>query len=215
MMHFVEAVSGAGVSLSTLRGWAAAINRVHLEAGLSPPGEDPAMAMFLRGLRRAMPRQPPATPISALRIEDLRTVCRYLDAAAVDAVAVRDRALLTLCQRGLNDAEIAGLTWEAVTITARTATISVTPTDHGDGRPLRLKTISDAATCPVKALRDWQTIVGCTGPVFTLVDRFGHQSDGSLDAKAVLRIRRSRRTSLGVGGKCSSSGSRAPSAAMN
>ncbi len=205
MMHFVEAVSGAGVSLSTLRGWAAAINRVHLEAGLSPPGEDPAMAMFLRGLRRAMPRQPPATPISALRIEDLRTVCRYLDAAAVDAIEVRDRALLTLCQRGLNDAEIACLTWEAVTITARTATISVAPTGPRGGRLVRLRTISDAATCPVKALRDWQTIVGRTaGPVFTLVDRFGHQSNGPLDAKAVLRIRRSRRTSLGVGGKWAS-----------
>jgi integrase len=205
MMHFVEAVADSGVSLSTLRGWAAAINRVHLEAGLSPPGEDPAMAMFLRGLSRAMPRQPPATPISALRIDALRTVCRYLDAAAVNAIEVRDRALLTLCQCGLNDAEIAYLTWEGVTLTARTAKISVGPTGRRGGRSVRLKSTSDPATCPVKALREWQTIVGrLPGPVFTLVDRLGHQTGGPLNAEAVRRIRRSRRTSLGVGGRWAS-----------
>ena len=51
MMFLADAADGhAPLSLSTLRGRIAAINRVHVEAGHPAPGDDPAMAMLMRGL---------------------------------------------------------------------------------------------------------------------------------------------------------------------
>lgn len=202
MMHFAQAASVQGVALSTLRGWSAAINRVHLEAGLPSPGDDPAMTMFLRGLSRAVPRSATGPPISALRIEGLREVCRHLDRIAVDPVEVRDRALLTLNAAGLNDAEIGRLRWSGTQIAPKAVILEVRAAGTEAPKFVRLTASKNTNACPVRSIISWHEVAGDDpDPMFTLVDHHGHRSDQPFDAKAVRRIRRSRRNSLGHGGR--------------
>ena len=56
-----------------------------------PPGDDPAMTMFLRTLRRVAPPRTPADQVTALRIGLLRAACRTLDAYPVNPVELRDK----------------------------------------------------------------------------------------------------------------------------
>ena len=66
------------------------------------------MAMFMRGISRVA--TPPANrQVAALRIADLRTVCRHLQALETKPSIVRDRAILALSLAGLTDGAIARL----------------------------------------------------------------------------------------------------------
>ena len=115
VMLYLADASADGAALGTIRGWAAAVNRVHLEAGHRSPGEDPAMAMFMRGISRVA-TQPAHRPVAALRIADLRTVCRHLQTLETKPAIIRDRAILALSGAGLSDGAIARLQWADVTI---------------------------------------------------------------------------------------------------
>ena len=84
VMLYLAETAGEGVALGTLRGWMAALNRVHLEAGESPPGDDPGMSIYLRGLSRLAGRRR-CENVSALRIALLRQVCEVLDPTGVPA----------------------------------------------------------------------------------------------------------------------------------
>lgn len=79
MMFLADHVGEHGAAIGTLRSYMAAINRVHVEAGLMPPGDDPAMTMYLRSLRKVVAPRDPGSQVSALKIGPLREVCRYLD----------------------------------------------------------------------------------------------------------------------------------------
>lgn len=112
MLFLAEHGTGPdAVSLATLRGWLSAINRVHLEAGERPCSEDPGMKLFLRGLSRRTPARRAADPVKALRISDLRVMCRHLAGGASDPVAIRDQAMLVLFGHGVSAAEMAHLRW--------------------------------------------------------------------------------------------------------
>src|SRR4051794_8443841 len=55
MLYLSDGADGpTPCSLSTLRGRAAAINRIHVEAGFRPPGDDPGMSLLMRGLGRTL-----------------------------------------------------------------------------------------------------------------------------------------------------------------
>jgi len=82
-----------GAALATLRGWVAAINRIHVEAGLPRPGDDPAMTMFLHTLRRVAAPRTPADQVTALRIGFLREACRTLDAYPMNPIELRDKVV--------------------------------------------------------------------------------------------------------------------------
>ena len=123
MLYLADASTG-GAALGSIRGWAAAINRVHLEAGYPPPGDDPAMSMFMRGISRVA-TQPVIRQVAALRIADLRAVCRYLQAMERKSSLVRDRAIFALSAAGLGDGAIARLHWHDVTMRPKGASIFV------------------------------------------------------------------------------------------
>ena len=157
MLYLGEAAAG-GAALGTVRGWAAAVNRMHLEAGHPPPSEDPAMAMFMRGISRVA--TPPANrQVAALRIGDLRTVCRHLQALETKPSIVRDRAILALSLAGLTDGAIARLEWGDVAIRPDGASIYIR--DNGRGahaRTLDGTRLADPAQCWVDALASWRSV---------------------------------------------------------
>lgn len=204
MLYLTDAIEDTeGLALSTLRGWVAAINRIHVEAGLAPPGDDPAMTMFLRTLHRVMGPQPSAEQISALRISDLRTVCRALDAISADPIEVRDRALLALHRVGVGDGEMARLCWSDISIMAGHADLLlVSPRSDRPDRRVRLKASRNKTQCPLEALNQWRSLAGTSIPwVFTLTDHNATRTDKGWDSRAIRRIRIARLASLGPPGR--------------
>lgn len=197
MLYLADSAGDDGAALSTLRGWMAAINRVHVEAGLPAPGDDPAMTLFLRGMSRKA-KGPRVRKVSALRIADLRIVCRSLDATAMTPVDARDRSVLVLHRQGLDDGAIARLDWDDIVIGPRTARVRVrAPRTSVPEKVLTLRRQRDASTCPVRALEDWREVAGEWPPVtFSKVLPSGARSELRLSAQNVGRIRQSRLNAL-------------------
>lgn len=160
MMFLADAADGdAPLSLSTLRGRTAAINRVHLEAGHQAPGDDPAMAMLMRGLGRAVDRSPRADPISALRISDLREVLRAMQ--DVDPRLARDRALLALLEARITPEDMSRLRWDDVAV--RGTGLRLRLRDRPSRPPSRSRQVAalaDDAACPVAAVLAWRALAG-------------------------------------------------------
>ncbi len=184
-------------SLSTLRGRAAAVNRVHIECDLPPPGDDPALAMLMRGLSRSVPSRPPEDPVRALRIEELRQVCRTFDRP--DPVVVRDAALLRLRLAGVPPGALSRLRWRDVRW--RDDGIDVGTRTALNGEPsswLRVPDNPNPALAARPALARWQAIAGPHPPlVFTLVDRQGRRDPRGLRPYGVNRVIATRLDSLG------------------
>lgn len=201
MLYLADAAGEGpdGAALATLRGWVAAINRLHVEAGFAPPGDDPAMAMFLRTLRRVAPPRTPGEQVTALRIGFLREVCRRLDDCPADPVELRDKVVLCLHRAGLSDGAIARLRWEDVVLSARRAVIRVeSPRAGRSGRSVRIGSHPNGSLCAVSALQEWRNRSGATAVwVVTPVDKHGTRDDRPWRAKPVFSIRKSRRQSLG------------------
>lgn len=201
MLYLADAAGerSDGAALATLRGWVAAINRLHVEAGYAPPGDDPAMAMFLRTLRRVAPPRSPSEQVTALRIGFLREVCRRLDDCPADPVELRDRVVLCLHRAGLSDGAIARLRWEDVVLSTRRVVIRVESARAGhSGHSVRIGAHRNRSLCAVSAFQQWRDVSGATAEwVVTPVDRHGAREDRPWRAKPVFSIRRSRRESLG------------------
>lgn len=198
MFFLMERVRGEqALSLSTLRGWVAAINRIHLEAGYPPPGDDPAMTMFLRGLRRSIEPRAPEEPIKALRIADLREICRALDRSTVDPVMVRDKAILVLHGSGLSARQLARLRWEDVRLAESRLQLRLNR-DMGP-RSLHLASakVPSGSVPPAKAMSDWQAIAGsASGHCFIRIDAQGRSQQKGLRPSEITRIVTTRLASL-------------------
>jgi integrase len=189
-----------GAALSTLRGWVAAVNRVHAEAGLPAPGADPIMATYLKGLSRMLPSRARPEPISALRIADLRRVCRTIDATAIDPTELRDRALLALHAAGIRYGEMSRLEWSHVKINPRSLRVYVTPIPgHIKEHTVTVRAVDDERACPVLAVREWARMSGQDGQVFRLIES-GALTDHSLRPQGIRRVRETRLQALGHGG---------------
>ena len=67
MLYLTTTAGTKAYSLPTIRGWVAAINRVHIEAGVTAPGIDPGVTLLMRGLSRSRRDRRPPPPMSALR----------------------------------------------------------------------------------------------------------------------------------------------------
>lgn len=200
MLYLADAVGGErGAALATLRGWLAAINRIHVEAGMRPPGDDPAMTMYLRTLRTVAPPRTHAEEVSALRIGPLREVCRALDAIDIDAIEVRDKALLCLHRAGVGDGEMARLRWQDVTLTASRASLLLrSPRPDRQGRTVHIQQQSDPDLCGVASLERWREVSGAEAEwVVTRTDRRGGREDREWRSRAIFSIRKSRKESLG------------------
>ena len=208
MLYLSDAIDSNGNALSTLRGYAAAIARVHLEAGLPSPSADPGMRLFLRGLSRMSPPAKRVTPISALRITALREVCAAIDRDALDIKEVRDRALFGLIGAGMMPAQISRLRWGDVSLQSESPTVTVRPTGaKRSPRAMRipivipLRAMDGDGACPVNALRTWMDrTVGATppddGPVFVKIVG-GELTREALPLRRVVQVIQSRGRSLG------------------
>ena len=202
MLYLADATGGRGYALSTVRSWMAAINRVHLEAGFAPLSQHPAMGMFLRGLSRQVPRRSTPTRMSALRIDDLRAMCRALDAGTTDFRTLRDRALLCLHALGLSDGEISRLVWADVHMSERSLSVEVSKPRPGR----RWKVVTAQARHPLggSALGAMLALGahtrgaadGGTRPVFTSVPTASRSGVEPLSHHGVFLVRKARLDSL-------------------
>ncbi|GAB3781537.1 hypothetical protein GCM10027601_10950 [Nocardioides ungokensis] len=207
MLYLSAATQDGGFALSTLRGWMAAINRVHLEAGLPPPGQHPAMGMFLRGLSRQLPHRAAAPQMSALRIDGVRAICKALEVETTDFRTLRDRALLCLHALGLGDGEISRLSWDDIHLSRHALRIHVRsprpgrPSHHVEVRAGHsLGDVSIAALRALEAHTRGPAHDG-TWPVFTPAPTTARSGCDALSPKGVFQVRKSRLTSLGAGGE--------------
>lgn len=154
------------------------------------------MTTFMRGISRVTR---PGVPmqISALRIGDLRTVCRHLQTQEVAPVDVRDRALLALSARGMSDGAISRLMWSDVTIAPQSISVRIARAGHATTDTLlELRRQKRRASCPVDAIIRWRAVAEGRGPVFTGVGRPDLVHHG-LSPKGVFSVRRSRLTAIG------------------
>jgi integrase len=181
-------------SLGTLRGRVSAINRVHLESDQPVPGDSPALAMVMRGLSRCAPPTPASTPMSALRIDELRQICAHL--RHPDPIAARDAALLHLAHVGVAPADIARLRWQDLTFDSRGVRLALRQALNRE--PDRIVHLAGTgASSPAATLSRWHALATSHPPlVFTRVDRHGRRSEGGLAKFGVERVLAQRTASL-------------------
>ncbi|WP_146207338.1 tyrosine-type recombinase/integrase [Nocardioides silvaticus] len=206
MLYLAAAGNANGASLNTLRGWAAAIRRIHEEAGLASPTDDPAMRMFLRGLSRQIPPREKPMQISALRINGLREVIRTLDARSRDVREVRDRAVLGVIEAGAIVNRMRMLNWSEVQIDRNAVTVTLLPVERTSKSPVVVRAVAradDHAACPVVAMAAWRDLSATAdddGAVFTTVE--GQQATQKrLGVREIGRIKRTRLDALAGEGK--------------
>lgn len=183
-------------ALNTLRGRVAAINKVHAESDLPVPGDDPVLALMMRGLSRAVPQPGAHDGIAALRIADLRDVLRHL--AHPDPVVVRDAALLHLWACGIGVGQLSRLRWSDVQLFDTHAESSLRTAYHREPDPaVRIDRGDDAKSCPVQALLRWREMAG-TAPeqVFSAVDREGRRHPRHMSSSHLRRVIDTRLESL-------------------
>lgn len=185
-------------ALGTLRGRMAAINKVHVESDLPAPGDDPLMALMMRGLSRTVAAPPRHDVISAMRIADLRDICRSL--SHPNPLVVRDSALLRLWAAGLNAGQLSRLRWSDVTVHPDDIELALRSAwQRAPDAWNRLERQTDPRDCPVRALLQWRELGGTTpDQVFTAVERGGHRYPRMLSRYEVQRIVDTRLDSLGA-----------------
>lgn len=188
-------------SLNTLRGYSAAVGRVHREAGQRAPNDSPLLSQFMRALSRHTEIQPPR-PIQtgALRISEVRQIMRHLDTLIVDARAVRDAAILALHAVSLGDRQIERATWgdfcfdDDASATVRIRSVRA----GGEDRTLLLCPNVEEEKTAIERLLAWRALIGddAAAPVFVAVDAGGATAGAALSHRAVFKVRQSRLTSL-------------------
>lgn len=205
-MLYLADQAGHDRSVSTLRGMAAAINRIHLEAGETPPGTGPSTRVFWRGLARAAPTRN-ARQITALRINGLRTICRTIDATGPDPVEIRDRAILGLFLAGATGTEIANARWEDLRQHGPVLTGTLRPNRQRPSTreitvvPSIQEQDEFGCSCPVAAVEAWRSHLLETGEtprgyLFPFLD-VRCTTPKPLDSNTVKKVRRQRLATLG------------------
>jgi integrase len=187
-------------ALGTVRGRVSAINRMHAEADLPVPGDDPALRLMMRGLSRTVARPPVSENTAALRLAELRDILVRLDAP--DPAQLRDSALLHLHAAGVSPGNLARLRWDNVTLYDDHVRLDLRPAYHRTAdETVRLAAAEETRACPVTALRRWRDVAGSEpAQVFSGVDRHGRRHAGVMTAYALGRIITTRVESLAGSG---------------
>jgi len=184
-------------SRGTLDRQLAAIGRAHRAADHAWDTQHPA----IRAVLRAAPRGTRARRLTPGQMRHLAMAC------GSDLAGLRDRALLLLhLAAGLRRGEAVGLDAEHVRSTPAGLHLLLVPPEgeEGEQAPPVERAVApgtDAATCPVRALRAWLDASACRhGPVFRKVDRWGHVEHERLRIDEVRRIllRRAGKAKLGL-----------------
>jgi site-specific recombinase XerD len=169
------------------------INQAHRAAGHfdSPAStRNPLIGATLKGIRRTLGvAQKVKTPLVADGVRSLVT------ASPANLLGLRDRALILIGYAGgFRRSSLAMI--EVSDIADRADGIGITlqksKTDQeGVGRVVPIPFGTQAATCPVSALRAWLAAAGIThGPVFRGVDRHGRVSAHGLNPDSIARLLR-------------------------
>lgn len=174
--------------VSTVTRRLSAISVAHHLAGFVSPSEAAEVRALMAGLRRARGTMPDRR--RPLMAEQLEIVLKHLPPGAL---GLRDRALLLVGFAGaFRRSELVGLDWEDCEFVEQGVVIRLrrAKTDQeGEGRRIGIPYRPKRASCPVRALREWQEHGGWeTGPVFRPVNRHGDVEERRLSDKAVARI---------------------------
>jgi len=148
---------------ATLARRLAAVNAAHRAAGARAPGDDPAVAATMRGIRAT--RRQPRRRAKPVGLEQLRTVLGAIDRAQWPAgvIGARDTAILLLGFAGaLRRSELAALRLADVELTdgALTLRIRSSKTDQqGEGHTVGYPRGTRRDTCAGCAVLDWAAIL--------------------------------------------------------
>lgn len=184
---------------STIRRRAAAITRVHRNAGHPSPLWDPRVTVILEGIARSNKDRRPNKKVALLR-DPLVSVVAQIDTSAT--VGLRDRALLLVgFALGLRRSELVALQVEDLTAGPDGLSVMIrsSKTDQqGHGHTLLLVHATGGHPCPVLALREWLAAAQIsTGAVFRRVTRTGAVSS-PLSAPSVGLIVKRRVAQAGL-----------------
>jgi integrase len=170
----------------------------HRAAGYASPTEHGVVRAVVSGLRRQLgvaQHQKTALEIDALRV--------VLARVPGDARELRDRTLLLLgWAAALRRSELAALVVSDLRFEPDGLIIELrsSKTDQeAAGEAVAVSFGAVAATCPVRALRSWLTVVGDRGAVVRRIDRHGNIGS-NLTATAIASIIRARTAAAGISG---------------
>jgi integrase len=156
---------------NTLSRRLAAISQLHSQAGFESPTRAWAVKQFLQGLRRELGVAP--TRKSPVLVDDLKEILRHVPDSLLGK---RDRALLLLGFSGaFRRSELVALNVDDLDRTREGLVVHIrrSKTDQeSEGRKIGIPQGSEEATCPIRALEEWQAAANITaGPLFRCVNR--------------------------------------------
>ena len=186
------------VSVSSLEQELAAIVAAHRAARLASPGEDPAVRLVWRGIRRTYgaPARGKA-PVGVLEL------ARMADALGPGPSGIRDRAILLLGFAGaLRRSELVTLDVEDLTPMPDGYALLIrrSKTDgEGGGQRIGIPNGRRPGTCPVRAVRAWLQLADITtGAIFRPVDRHGRIGPDRLSGRAVAEVVKRAARAIGL-----------------
>lgn len=186
---FITDLELHGAKAATINRKLTSISVHHREAGHDSPRKSILVEKALKGIRRNISTaQAKKTPT---RTDDLRALVATLDTSRL--IGLRDRALLVVGFAGaFRRSELVAFDVAHFEERGRWlhALVAKSKTDQeGKGQKVVLAAGEDAATCPLRALRDWRAAAGIDeGPVFRPVTKGGAVKPDRLSAKAVARV---------------------------
>jgi integrase len=195
---YVTSMARRGRTVATIRRHAAAIARVHRQAGYLPPTSDPACLTVLEGIARVHGAAP--NKKTALLRDPLLEMVDRIDTST--NTGLRDRALLLVgFALGLRRSELVAIRVEDLSPSPDGLTVRIgrSKTDQQSrGHELLLVYGQSPNPCPVRALRAWldaSQII--SGQVFRRVTRTGAVSS-PLQPEAVATIIKRRAKAAGL-----------------
>lgn len=159
--------TGTGLAYSTINQRLAAVNKAHVAAGYSAPGEDPRVEQVMRGISNSIGTRPEHQK----RPLDVGLLAAGIAALRAPTYAqLRDRAaLVTLRHPDSAFGTVARLDWSAIEISAIGVELVMPPA--GRNRPERVVHLASSGTpaCPAQAFAELFDACGAPsgGPVFT------------------------------------------------
>jgi integrase len=194
VVGYLTYVADAGATPSTLRQKLAAISYVHKIKKHPLPSQFVEVKTLMEGITRAKAHKPRQR--KPLLLDGLRKMVNAIDAP--DPVNVRDRAILLVAYFGLlRRSELVSLLVEQVTFERDDAGMMIrlakSKTDQQEeGANLPYPRLDEANTdvCPVRALRDWLTVLrdeyGVTkGAIFRRINQWGQMGERALSGQVV------------------------------
>ncbi|MBI4996790.1 MAG: tyrosine-type recombinase/integrase [Rhodocyclales bacterium] len=177
------------LSVATIERRLIALHKAHTDQALQSPVMHPLVKKTMQGIRRTVGTR--QRQVRAVVKDDLLAMLVMVDQQK-PMKAARDRALLLLGFAGaFRRSELVSLRCEDVT--EHTSGVEIllrhSKTDQEKAGRTVFIPYAHGSRCPVKALRDWQSLTGITsGWLFRAVNRHDQVSDTPLTAQSVALV---------------------------